>query len=87
MRLARDWQSDWHQLSFQMNDALICKSMMAVFVLDGMLVNTAFQSAFLNDIVTEHPKFLSGMRFRIMEDKICCELMVISIATGTFVKF
>ncbi|GFX42815.1 uncharacterized protein TNCV_2931071 [Trichonephila clavipes] len=38
------------KLSFQMNHTSICGTMMAAFVLDAMLVNTAFQSALSNDI-------------------------------------
>ncbi|GFX40465.1 uncharacterized protein TNCV_1412751 [Trichonephila clavipes] len=39
------------KLSFQMDHASICGTIMAAFVLDAMLVNTAFQSALSNDIV------------------------------------
>ncbi|GFX88843.1 uncharacterized protein TNCV_2575501 [Trichonephila clavipes] len=39
------------KLSFQMNYASICGTMMVKFVLDAMPVNTAFQSALWNDIV------------------------------------
>ncbi|GFV52940.1 transposable element Tcb2 transposase [Trichonephila clavipes] len=42
------------KLSFQMNHASICGTMMAAFVLDAMLVNAAFQSALSNDIVALH---------------------------------
>ncbi|GFW56461.1 transposable element Tcb2 transposase [Trichonephila clavipes] len=37
------------KLSFQMNSASICGTMMAAFVLDAMLVNAAFPSALSND--------------------------------------
>ena len=50
--------------------------MMAVFVLDAMPVNAAFQCALSNDIVTEHPELWSGMQFRIMDDPVCYELRV-----------
>ncbi|GFX51547.1 uncharacterized protein TNCV_5012511 [Trichonephila clavipes] len=39
------------KLSFQINHASSCGTMMAAFVLDAMPVNAAFQSAFSNDIV------------------------------------
>ncbi|GFU38061.1 HTH_Tnp_Tc3_2 domain-containing protein [Trichonephila clavipes] len=39
------------KLSFQMNHASICGTMMAAFVLDAMPVKAIFQSALLNDIV------------------------------------
>ncbi|GFW01231.1 uncharacterized protein TNCV_4514301 [Trichonephila clavipes] len=39
------------KLSFQMNHASICGTMMVTFVLDAMPVNAAFQSALSNDIV------------------------------------
>ncbi|PRD33239.1 UNVERIFIED_CONTAM: hypothetical protein NCL1_18059 [Trichonephila clavipes] len=39
------------KLSFQMNHASICETIMAAFVLDAMLVNVAFQSALSEDIV------------------------------------
>ncbi|PRD26889.1 UNVERIFIED_CONTAM: Transposable element Tcb2 transposase [Trichonephila clavipes] len=39
------------KLSFQMNQASICGTMMAAFVLDAMLVNAAFQSVLSNGIV------------------------------------
>ena len=42
------------KLSFQMNHVSICWTMMAVFVLDAMPENSAFQSVLLNDIVIEH---------------------------------
>ena len=61
------------KLSFQMNDAFTCWTMMAVFGFDTMPVNTAFQSALSNDIVVEHPGLWSGARFRIMDDPICYE--------------
>ena len=60
--------------------------MMAVFVLDAMLVNVAFESALSNYIVAESPELWSGVRFRIMDDPICYELRVNSITTGTSVK-
>ena len=56
------------KLSFQMNNASICEIMMAAFVLNAMPVNTAFQSALLNDIVAEHSELWSGVRFRIMDN-------------------
>ncbi|GFW47978.1 uncharacterized protein TNCV_2401651 [Trichonephila clavipes] len=43
-----------NRLSFLMNPTLICGTMMAVFVLNTMSVNTAFQSALSNAIVTGH---------------------------------
>ena len=60
--------------------------MTAAFVLDDMLVNAAFQNALSNDIMTKHPELWSEVPFHIMDDPICDELRVISIATGTFVK-
>ena len=66
------------KLSFQMNPASICRTM--------MLLNAAFQSALSNDIVAEHRELWSEVQFRIMDDPICYELRVISIATGTSVK-
>ncbi|GFT91499.1 HTH_Tnp_Tc3_2 domain-containing protein [Trichonephila clavipes] len=39
------------KLSFHMNHASICGTMLAAFVLDAMPVNAAFQSALSNDIV------------------------------------
>ncbi|GFX37715.1 HTH_Tnp_Tc3_2 domain-containing protein [Trichonephila clavipes] len=39
------------KLSFQMNHASICGTMMAAFVLDATPVNAVFQSALSNDIV------------------------------------
>ncbi|GFX17109.1 uncharacterized protein TNCV_4266351 [Trichonephila clavipes] len=39
------------KLPFQMNHASICETMMTAFVLDGMPVNAAFQSALSNDIL------------------------------------
>ena len=44
------------KFSFQTNYASACGTMMAVFVLVGMEVNAAFQSALSNDIVAELPK-------------------------------
>ena len=49
------------KLSFQMNHASFCETMMAVFVLDAIPVNDAFQSALSNDIVAEHPDLWSGV--------------------------
>ena len=60
--------------------------MIIAFVLDAMPVNTAFQSALLNDIVTEHPELWSGVQFRIVDNPICYELRAISITTGKFMK-
>ena len=42
------------KLSFMMNSAPISGTMIALFVLDTMPVNAAFQSALSNDIVAEH---------------------------------
>ncbi|GFU63942.1 HTH_Tnp_Tc3_2 domain-containing protein [Trichonephila clavipes] len=39
------------KLSFQMNHASICRTMMAASMLDSMPVNVAFQNALSNDIV------------------------------------
>ncbi|GFX81431.1 HTH_Tnp_Tc3_2 domain-containing protein [Trichonephila clavipes] len=39
------------KLSFHMNHASVCETMVAVFVLGTMTVNSAFQSALSNDIV------------------------------------
>ena len=61
--------------------------MRAMFVLETMPVNAAFQNALSNDIEDEHPELRSGVRFRIMDDPICYELRIISTATGTFVKY
>ncbi|GFV01437.1 transposable element Tcb2 transposase [Trichonephila clavipes] len=62
------------KLSFQINHASICGTMMAAFVLDAMTVNTDFQSALLNDIVSKHPELWFEVCFRIMDDSICYEL-------------
>ena len=59
---------------------------MAALVLNAVPVNAAFQSALSNDIVAEHPELWSGVGFRIMDDRICYELMVILIAIGTSMK-
>ncbi|GFV85547.1 uncharacterized protein TNCV_3773711 [Trichonephila clavipes] len=40
------------KLSLHMKHASICETMIAVFVLDAMPVNAAFQSALSNDILT-----------------------------------
>ena len=42
------------KLSFLMNHAVICGTMISAFVLDSMPVNTAFQSALSNDIVADY---------------------------------
>ena len=60
---------------------------MAAFMLDALPFNAAFQSALSNDIVIKHPELWSGVQFHIMDDPICCELSVISVATGTSMKF
>ena len=70
-----------------MNQTSVCKTMMAAFVLDAVPVNVIFQSASSNDIVVEHPGLESGVRFRIMDNRICNELRVISITTGTSVMW
>ena len=49
-------------------------------------VNTAFQSALSKDIVREQLELWSGAQFHIMDEDICYELWVISIAKGTSVK-
>ena len=56
---------------------------MAAIVLDAMPVNVAFQSALWNDKGAEHPEVWFGVRFRKVNDPICFELRVISIATDT----
>ncbi|GFS59413.1 uncharacterized protein TNCV_3725521 [Trichonephila clavipes] len=62
------------KLSFQMNHASICGTMLATFVLDSMPVNAVFQSALSNDIVVKHPELCFGVGFRMMDDSICYEL-------------
>ena len=42
------------KLSFQMNHASVCETMMTAFVLEAMPVYTNFQSAISNDVVAEH---------------------------------
>ena len=74
------------KLSFQMNHASVCGTMMAAFVLNVMSVNAAFHSVLLNDIVAECPELWSGLRFHIMDYPICYELRVISIATDKSLK-
>ena len=74
------------KLSFQMNHASICGTMMAVCVFDTMPVNAAFQSALMNDIVAKHPELWSRVRFCNMTHPICYKLRVISIATSMSVK-
>ena len=74
------------KLSFRMNHASICETMMAAFVLDSMPLNAAFQSTLSNDIVAEHSQLRFGVRFQIMDDPIYYELSVILITTGTFAK-
>ena len=53
------------KLSFQMNYASICGTMMTAFVLDAMPVNSAFQRALSKDIVAEHLEFWYGLRFLV----------------------
>ena len=72
--------------SFQINHTSVSGTIMAALVLNAVPVNAAFQSALSNDIVAEHPELWSGVGFRIMDDPICYELRVNSIATGTSVK-
>ena len=45
-----------NKLTFQIDHASICGTMMSTFLLDAMTVNAAFQSALSNDIVAEHPE-------------------------------
>ena len=71
------------KLSFQMHHASICGTMMAKFMLDIMLVNTAFQNVLSN---SKHPELWSGVKFCIMDDRICYELRVISLATSMSMK-
>ena len=54
---------------------------MTEFMSDTMPVNATFYNALSNDI--EHPQLLSGVRFRIMDDPVHCELRAISIKKGT----
>ncbi|GFW54704.1 HTH_Tnp_Tc3_2 domain-containing protein [Trichonephila clavipes] len=71
------------KLAFQINHASFCGTMVTAFVLDAILVNTAFQSALSNDIGDQHPELWLGVRFRIMDNPICYELRVILVATST----
>ena len=52
-----------------------------------MLVNAAFQNALSNDIVAERPELWSEVWLCIKNDPICYKLMIISIATGTSMKY
>ncbi|GFX13725.1 hemocyanin C chain [Trichonephila clavipes] len=62
---------------------------MAIFVLDAMPANAAFQSALSNDIVALSPELWFGVRFRFIDNPICYKLRVFSITTGaeTFDEF
>ncbi|GFV30794.1 transposable element Tcb1 transposase [Trichonephila clavipes] len=51
--------------------------------LDIMLLNAAFRTTLSNDIVALHPELWLELRFRIMDDPICYELRLISIAKDT----
>ena len=59
------------KLFFKMNHVSICRTIIAAFVLDAMLFNTAFQSALSIDIMAEHPELWSEVQFRITADLIC----------------
>ena len=59
---------------------------MVAFVLDAIPVNAAYQNALSERIVAEHTELWSEVRFCIMDDPICYELRVISIATGMSIK-
>ncbi|GFV96075.1 transposable element Tcb1 transposase [Trichonephila clavipes] len=74
------------KLSFQMNHASLCGTVMDAFVLNAIPVNVAFQSPLSNDIVTQHLELWFRVRFCIKDDPISYELRVISIETGTSVK-
>ena len=52
----------------------------------SMPVYAAFHNALSKDIVAEQLELWPVVQFLIMSDPICCELRVISIATGTSVK-
>ena len=58
------------KLSFQINNASICGTMMAALVLNAMPVNVFFLSVLSNDIIAENPELCFGTRFRIMDDRI-----------------
>ena len=49
-------------------------------------VNTTFKSALSKDIVAEHPEIWFRVRFHIIDDPICYELKVFSIARDTSIK-
>ncbi|GFX30583.1 uncharacterized protein TNCV_3462311 [Trichonephila clavipes] len=51
------------KLSFQINHISICGTMLAVFVLDAMSVNAAFQSALSNDIVNDIKRHFYKQQF------------------------
>ena len=74
------------KLSFQMNLASICVTIMAAFLFDAMMVNGSLQSVLTNDIVAEQPVLWYEVWFRIMNDPVCIELRAISIETSKSVK-
>ncbi|GFS92932.1 FLJ37770-like protein [Trichonephila clavipes] len=58
------------KLSFQMNHASICETMMAAFVLDALPVNAAFQSELILNAFVWYKRFVDG-RDTIEYDQCC----------------
>ena len=74
------------KLCFLINPDSILKTMISEFMLDSIFANVVFQSVLSIDIVAKLLELWSGVRFRIMDDPICCELRRISIATRISMK-
>ena len=71
-------------LYFQMNHASICGTISVRHHAGQRCLPECIPSDISSDMVAEHPKLRSGVRFRIMNDPTRYELRV---ATGTSVKF
>ena len=55
-------------------------------MLDAIPISSVFQSALSNDIVVGHPELWFRLRFLIMDDAICYDFRITSIAQDALVK-
>ncbi|GFT45077.1 transposable element Tcb1 transposase [Trichonephila clavipes] len=74
------------KLSFQMNHPSICGTMMAAFVLRGHASEHCLPECVMERHSGLTPRLMVWVQFHIMDDPICYELSVISIATDASVK-
>ena len=82
----RAWQDDWYRVVFSDETRINLSDHDERVHVRHYAGQRCFQRTLSNDIVAEHPELWPEVQFRVMDDRICYKLRVISLATSTCVK-